>query len=378
MSSPAHAVTVGVLRERVERERRVALVPNDVGKLATRMRVVVETGAGAQAGHDDAAYAAAGASVLPRADVLGGADIALAIRPLADLPREGCTLIGFGGHDPGYRARLEAHGVLHLALERMPRITRAQAMDALSSQASCAGYAAVLEGARHLDVMLPMLTTAAGIVRPAKMIALGAGVAGLQALATARRLGAQTWGFDVRAAAAEQVESLGAKFVGVETAPSAEAAGGYAVAQSDDEQVRLRRALAPHLDGMQLIVTTAQIPGRPAPLLIDDDTLARLTPGTVIVDLAAETGGNTSATRADEVVECGGVIILGPTDLPSRVARDASMLLSGNMRALLAHLVGSDGALRLDHEDAILGPMIGAQALPAPAEAVAAPQPVAA
>ena len=367
MSSPAHAATVGVLRELADRERRVALVPADVPKLAARVRVVVEAGAGLAAGYPDAAYLGAGAELSTRAEILGRADIVLALRPIADRLPPGSTLIGLGGHDAACRTRLEEGGVLHLALERMPRITRAQAMDVLSSQASCAGYAAVLEGTRHLDVMLPMLTTAAGIVRPAKMIALGAGVAGLQALATARRLGAQTWGFDVRAAAAEQVESLGAKFVSVEAAPAADAAGGYAAAQSDDDQARLRRALAPHLDGMQLIVTTAQIPGRAAPLLIDDETIARLAPGTVIVDLAAESGGNTSATRPDEVVERGSVIILGPTDLPSRVARDASMLLSGNMRALLGHLIGADGEIRLDREDAILGPMIGAQALPAPA-----------
>ncbi len=235
-------------------------------------------------------------------------------------------------------------------------------MDVLSSQASVAGYASVLEGARLLDILLPMLTTAAGIIKPAKMIAIGAGVAGLQAIATARRLGAVTHGFDVREAAREQVESLGAKFVPVDLAMlAAEAAGGYAGQQSAEQQERLRRALAPHLASMNLVITTAQIPGRPAPLLIDEAAIAQMPPGSVIVDLAAETGGNCALTRPDELVTVGGVRILGPTNLASTAATTASQLFSGNIRSLLDHLIDDTGHLRLDPADPITGPLLGGE-----------------
>jgi NAD(P) transhydrogenase subunit alpha len=244
-------------------------------------------------------------------------------------------------------------------------------MDVLSSQAAIAGYAAVIEGARALDVLLPMLTTAAGIIKPAKMIALGAGVAGLQAIATARRLGAITHGFDVREAAREQVESLGAKFVFADAALlSPEVAGGYAREQSVDQQARLRRALTGHLVPMQLIVTTAQIPGGPAPLLIDEETIAALQPGSVIVDLAAETGGNCVLTQPDEIVTVGGVRILGPTNMPSAAATDASRLFSGNIRALLEHLVDEQGHLKLESDDPITVALLAGQ-LPSRALAAA-------
>jgi NAD(P) transhydrogenase subunit alpha len=209
-----------------------------------------------------------------------------------------------------------------------------------------------------------MLTTAAGVIKPANMIALGAGVAGLQALATARRLGAVTHGFDVRESAREQVESVGATFISADVAfASAETRGGYAREQSADEQALLRRALADHLRSMQLIVTTAQIPGHQAPLLIDDETLAVLAPGTVIIDLAAESGGNTSRTRADKEVSLGGVTIFGPTQLASQAAGDASRLYGGNIRHLLEHLGTENGALKLDPSDAITSALLG---LPAP------------
>jgi NAD(P) transhydrogenase subunit alpha len=272
--------------------------------------------------------------------------------------------VSLGGHDLDLGERLRQRSVIHLALERIPRTTRAQAMDVLSSQASIAGYASVLEGARALSVLLPMLTTAAGTIKPAKMIALGAGVAGLQAIASARRLGAVVHGFDVRAAAREQVESLGARFVSVDgNFGAGESAGGYAREQSRDQQALLRRALAPHLAPMQLVIATAQIPGRPAPLLIDHETLGTMQPGAVIVDLAAETGGNCEVTRPDQTVIVNGVRVMGPTDLPSLMATDASRMFSGNIRALLAYLLSEPGRLNLDASDPIRGALLAGQHL---------------
>src|SRR5260221_10985863 len=285
-------IKVGVLLERASGERRVALIPTDIKKLNSKATFIVESGAGREAGFDDNTYMGAGARIAAQREILEISDVIVKIRPPGanEIPPCGRTLVSPGGRDPYIVESLRKRSVIHLALERIPRTTRAQAMDVLSSQASIAGYASVLEGARALGVLLPMLITAAGTVKPARMIALGAGVAGLQAIATARRLGAVVHGFDVRAAAREQVESLGARFAVVDAGIGAgENAGGYAGEQSSDQQAQLRRALASTLAQMQLIVTSAQIPGRPAPLLIDDETLAGLAPGTVIVDLAAET-----------------------------------------------------------------------------------------
>jgi NAD(P) transhydrogenase subunit alpha len=355
-------VTLGVLRERCD--ARVALTPNDVKRLVDKARILVERNAGRETGFSDEAYVEAGAQTVDLAAILESADIIAKVRGPAEAEglRPGTLLISLGGRDRDLAERLRKRSITHLGLERMPRTTRAQSMDVLSSQAAIAGYAAVLEGTRWLSTMLPMLTTAAGVIRPANMIALGAGVAGLQAIATARRLGAVTHGFDVREAAREQVESLGAKFVfpDVQLA-SAEAAGGYASTQSTDQQHRLRRALTEHLIKMQLIVTTAQVPGNRAPLLLDDETVASLQPGTVIVDLAAETGGNCTLTRPDEVVHVEGVHILGPTNMASAVATDASRLFGGNVRALLDHLIDKEGRLYLDPDDPITGPLLAGQ-----------------
>ena len=377
MPPEREAATLVVLAERLPDERRVALVPREIAKLSAKVRMMVEAGAGAEAGFSDDDYRAAGAMVGGRDQLLAAADIAVAVRAperLAGL-RTGATLISLGAHNAELAADLLAQGINHLGLERLPRITRAQSMDVLSSQATVAGYAAVIAGAQALDTLMPMLTTAAGSIKPARMIALGAGVAGLQAIATARRLGAVAHGFDVRAAAREQVESLGAKFVfpdtsvpgsGVGSGPPpsgltvAEAAGGYASDQTVDQQAVLRRALTPALADMQLVVTSAQIPGRPAPILIDDETLAAMTPGAVIVDLAAETGGNTTRTKADSVVAVGRIRILGSTHLPSLMATDASRLFSNNLRALLDHLLDEDGRLRLSRDDAITDALLGA------------------
>ena len=370
MSSSSQKLIAGVIAERAQGERRVAIVPSDVRRLEPKATFLVEPGAGQAAGFTDDAYALAGATLTNREALLARADVIVAVRFPVDVDswRENGVLISLGTRDAALEAVLAKRRVTHLALERVPRIARAQSMDVLSSQAAIAGYAAVLEGARSLDVMLPMLTTAAGSIKPARMIALGAGVAGLQAIATARRLGAITHGFDIREAAREQVESVGAKFVHTGTPlASADGSGGYAAEQAAEEQERLRRALAPQLVSMQLIITTAQVPGRRAPLLIDALTLAGLTPGTVIVDLAAESGGNCEATRPDDVVEVGGVRIHGPTNLPSTVATDASRLFSGNLRSLLEHLLSADGQLRLESGDPITGPLLGSQARLEPA-----------
>jgi len=359
-------IKVGILRERSSGERRVAVIPADVKKLDPKVTFVVESGAGREAGFDDNAYIGAGARIAAQREVLEVADLVVKIRPPGanEMPLAGRILVSLGGRDPSIVGALRKQSVLHLALERIPRTTRAQSMDVLSSQASIAGYAAVLEGARALGVLLPMLTTAAGAIKPARMIALGAGVAGLQAIATARRLGAIVHGFDVHAAAREQVESLGARFALVDTGTGiGESAGGYAREQSSEQQAQLRRGLSTHLATMQLVITTAQIPGRPAPLLIDRETLGTMKPGAVIVDLAAETGGNCEVTRADETVTVNGVQVMGPTNLPSVVAGDASRLFSGNIRSLLAYLLDASSRLRLDPTDPFIGAMLDSQSV---------------
>ena len=358
-------INIGVVAERAAGERRVALIPTDIGKLTSKARFIIESGAGREAGFDDNAYVEAGARIGDSREVLEDCDVVVKVRPpgRGETPGAGRTLISLGGHDPDLGEFLRKRSVIHLALERVPRTTRAQAMDVLSSQASIAGYASVLEGARALDILLPMLTTAAGTIKPARMIALGAGVAGLQAIATARRLGAVVHGFDVRAAAREQVESLGAKFVSVDDTDigAGEGTGGYAREQSHDQQARLRRALSAHLATMHLVITTAQIPGRPAPLLIDREALGTMQPGAVIVDLAAESGGNCEVTQPNETVTVNGVRIMGPTNLPSLIARDASRFFSGNIRSLLAYLLERSSRLNLEASDPISGALLAGQ-----------------
>jgi NAD(P) transhydrogenase subunit alpha len=352
----SNRIKVGVLRERASGERRVALIPADLKRLNSNATFVVESGAGREAGFDDDAYASAGTRIAAQREILDTSDVIVKIRPpdANEFPLSGRTLVSLGGRDPYVVDSLRKRSVIHLALERIPRTTRAQAMDVLSSQASIAGYASVLEGARALGVLLPMLTTAAGTIKPARMIALGAGVAGLQAIAAARRLGAVVHGFDVRAAAREQVESLGARFAEVDAnIVAGESAGGYASEQTIAQQAQLRRALSTHLATMQLIIATAHIPGRPAPLLIDRETLGVMKPGSVIVDLAAESGGNCEVTRPDETITVNGVRVMGPTNLASLVASDASRLFSGNIRSLLAYLLEGSNRLRLDASDPI-------------------------
>jgi H+-translocating NAD(P) transhydrogenase subunit alpha len=326
--------------------------------------VRIERGAGTNAGVSDAAYEEAGAVVVDDLlDGYRGADVVAKVqRPdaiEAERIPDGCTLIALlqPATSTELVERLSGRGITCLALEKVPRITRAQSMDVLSSQATVAGYKAVLLGAMELDKFLPMLTTAAGSIAPARVFVLGAGVAGLQAIATARRLGAIVSGFDIRAAAAEQVKSLGATFVGPDLAsPGAETAGGYAREQSSDEQERTLSAIGSHLPAIDLAITTAQIPGRPAPLLITEEMVARMRPGSVIVDLAAETGGNCAVTRPGETVTVGGVKVIGPLNLASTAPLHASQMFSRNVLTLLQHLI-REGTLTVDLADEITGAM---------------------
>jgi NAD(P) transhydrogenase subunit alpha len=340
----------------------VALVPDGVARLKKlNLDVRVERGAGAPAFHPDAAYEAAGAQIADAGAVFGSEVIVKVQRPSLDE----CDRLGSGailislipaGTSDELLQRLAARGVTALALERVPRITRAQSMDVLSSQATVAGYKAVLLGASRSPRLLPMLTTAAGNIPPARAFVVGAGVAGLMAIATARRLGAQVSGFDVRAAAREQVLSLGATFVGPEPTGDAEAAGGYARAQTEEEQRRTMETMAAHLRDQDLVITTAQIPGRPAPRLITEAMVRSMKPGSVIVDLAAETGGNCELTRAGEEVECQGVRIIGAVNLPGSVPFHASFMFSKNVVTLLSHLRSND-TIAIDVADEIVNPM---------------------
>jgi NAD(P) transhydrogenase subunit alpha len=295
------------------------------------------------------------------AQALSGAHVILAVQPpgaseLQHFPA-GSVLISLvpPGSTADLLPALTARQVTSLALERVPRITRAQSMDILSSQATVAGYKAVLLGAGAMPRLLPMMTTAAGSLTPAKALIIGAGVAGLQAIATARRLGAVVSAFDVRPAVKEQVMSLGATFV--EVGVTAEGTGGYAREQTADEQARIQQALATHIKDMDLVVSTAAIPGKRAPVLVTEEMVASMKPGSVIVDLAAETGGNCAITRAGETVtSANGVTVLGPVNLAATVPLHASQMFSKNVLTLLQHLI-KDGAVVIDLNDEITGPM---------------------
>jgi NAD(P) transhydrogenase subunit alpha len=347
-------VRVGVTKETVAGERRVALVPESVKRLAgAGFDVVVEPGAGAAAAFTDEAYAAAGAT-------LGdpwGADAVLKVRgPTADEVeklREGALLIGFLQPltDADGIERLARRGVVAFAVESIPRITRAQPMDALSSQATVTGYKAALFAADRLPRFFPMLMTAAGTVAPAKVLVLGAGVAGLQAIATARRLGAVVTGFDVRPVVREQIESLGATWLDLGVG-GAEAEGGYARELTPEEQRAQQEALESRIGGFDVVITTAAVPGRAAPRLIPAAAVAAMGTGSVIVDLAAETGGNCELTVPGEIVEREGVTIVGLTDVASTMPSHASQLYGRNLIALLTHLAPG-GELNLDWSDEI-------------------------
>jgi len=344
----------------------VALAPDSAGRLVkSGLEVAVQRGAGLNAGFRDDAYMAVGATIVPDARELlaTGQVIAKVQPPTAEevgAMSEGASLISLmrPGQHQELASVLARRNVSALALELVPRITRAQSMDVLSSQSTVGGYKAVLLGAAELGKFLPMLTTAAGNISPARVFVIGAGVSGLQAIATARRLGGVVSAFDVRPAAREQVQSLGASFVATElVSASAETAGGYARAQTNEEQQRTLAAIAGHIKDVDLVITTAQIPGRRAPTLITADMVRTMRAGSVIVDLAVETGGNCELAKLGETVHAHEVTILGPVNLPSSVAFHASQMFGRNILALLQHLV-KDGAVVLDPADEITGAML--------------------
>jgi NAD(P) transhydrogenase subunit alpha len=323
---------------------------------------VVERGAGVSAGFPDPAYEKAGATLGSRDEVLGQSDVVLSVQIPADGLRQiraGSIVIGLvlGNRDAIATAARELN-LTTLAMELVPRTTKAQSMDVLSSQATIAGYQAVLLGASHLARILPMLTTAAGTIPPGKAFILGAGVAGLQAIATARRLGAVVSAFDVRPVVKEQVQSLGATFIEAEAVTkAAEGAGGYARELAEEQQQKVLAAVGKHLPGMDLVITTAQIPGKPAPRLITREMVQSMKPGSVIVDLAVETGGNCELSKPGETVSASGVTILGPLNLPSQIPQHASVMYSRNVQALLEHLT-KEGKVVVAADDVVAGPMI--------------------
>jgi len=345
---------VGVTCESTAGERRVALVPETVAKLeAAGFEVVVEPGAGAPASFPDADYAEAGATL---GDPWAADAVVKVRKPSAEeigKLRSGQMLIGFLEplSDPAGLEALAGRGVTAFALESVPRTTRAQAMDALSSQATVGGYKAALLAAETLPRFFPMLMTAAGTVPPAKVLVIGAGVAGLQAIATVRRLGAVTTGFDVRPAVREQIESLGANWLDLGVT-GAEAEGGYARELTAEEMTAQQAALEERIAGFDVVITTAAVPGRPAPKIIPASAVEAMRPGSVIVDLAADSGGNCELTQPGEIVVRGGVTLVGTTNLPSTMPYHASMLYSRNVQALLLHLA-PEGTLALDWADEI-------------------------
>jgi NAD(P) transhydrogenase subunit alpha len=357
-------MNITVLRETGADEARVALMPDSVQKLvAAKASITIESGAGLGAARTDDDYREAGATVVDdRKAALAAADILVTInRPakqdFLDL-KAGTVVLGFLRplDEPIELTPCLESGLTTFAMELVPRITRAQSMDALSSMATVAGYKAVLLGANRIPRMFPMLMTAAGTVPPARVLVLGAGVAGLQAIATARRLGAVVEAYDVRAAAGEQVRSLGAKFLEVDLGGlQTEDKGGYAVELSEEALARGRALIAEHAQTADVVITTAQVPGRPAPLLMDEDAVNGMKRGSIVIDLAGSTGGNVTLSKADDEVERNGVVILAPTNLPGTVPVHASQLYSRNVTAFLNLLI-KDGALHVDMEDTVVGP----------------------
>jgi H+-translocating NAD(P) transhydrogenase subunit alpha len=358
---------VGVPRESFPGERRVALVPGVLPNLAkTGLEVVIEAGAGVEAGYPDAAYVDKGAKVLSsRADVFSAADIIVQVLSYgandrtgrADIPlfKRGQVLIGFLRPLGEVKSLQEiaAAGVTSFSVELMPRITRAQSMDALSSMATISGYKAVLIGADKLPRIFPMLTTAAGTITPSRVLVIGAGVAGLQAIATARRLGAVVSAYDLRPAVKEQVQSLGGRFVELPLeVADAQDAGGYAKAQDESFYQRQRELLGKVVAESDVVITTAVVPGKKSPVLVTKEMVAGMAPGSVIVDLAAERGGNCELTRADEIIAINGVTIVGTINLASTVPYHASQMYAKNLANFLTHLM-KDGKLQVNLDDEI-------------------------
>lgn len=359
---------IAVPRETVAGETRVALVPDGASRLkAAGHEIVVEHDAGLAAGYLDEAYVAAGAQIAADMKVTcATAELTLRVAPPQmhptlgaheiDLMPSGSALLCFLGRDRAsdLAQKLSARGITAFAIERLPRISRAQSMDALSSMSTVAGYKAVLLAAAHAPKMFPLMMTAAGTLAPSRVLVLGAGVAGLQAIATARRLGAVVEAFDVRPAVREEVESLGAKFLAPDLVSAAAAdSGGYATALSADHEAKERAVIASSLPNVDVVITTALIPGRPAPLLVTAEMVKLMRAQSVIVDMAAEAGGNCALTVKGETVSREGVTILGPVNLPASVPGHASMMYSRNLVALVKHLA-PEGALKMDGEDEIV------------------------
>ena len=352
---------IGVLAEEAPGEKRVAISPDSVRAYRKKgVEVAIEAGAGAGSFISDQVLAEAGAKTVSAAEAVKDADVILTVRrPEAKAlasARTGALVVGLMepyGDVSGLSALAE-QGLTVLALELLPRITRAQAMDVLSSQANLAGYKAVIDAAEQYYRAFPMMMTAAGTVPPARVFVMGAGVAGLQAIATARRLGAVVSATDVRAAAAEQVQSLGAKFIFVEGLKDAATQGGYAKELSEDDRKKQAALIAEHLKSQDIVVTTALIPGRSAPVLITKEMAESMKPGSVIVDLAVERGGNCALSEAGKIVEHRGVTIMGLLNLPSRLAGNASMLYAKNLQNFLDLVISKEGALAVNWEDEII------------------------
>jgi NAD(P) transhydrogenase subunit alpha len=350
---------IGVPKETAAGEHRVALVPEVVGKLKAKgLDVVVQSGAGDDALLTDAAFAEAGAKISSDAGEIWSSDVVVTIAPpdpeqIRSLG-SGSILIGFLAPltSPATTRALADKHATAFAMEVVPRISRAQTMDALSSQSNVAGYRAALLGAEELGRFYPMLMTAAGTIPPAKVLVLGVGVAGLQAIATAKRLGARTTGYDVRPEVAEQVQSLGAQWLDLGLEASGE--GGYARELTDEERARQQQALTNAIKGFDVVITTALVPGRPAPKLVTAEAVEGMKPGSVIVDLAGESGGNCELTVPGETVVRHDVKIVSPLNLPAGMAEHSSQLFARNVLALLELFIGEDGALNIDFDDEII------------------------
>ena len=351
-------LSIGVLKETLPGERRVAITPKVIDVLTKAgAEVLIETGAGLDSGFPDEDFTAKGAKIASSAALADAAQILLTVRvpEPAGLVKKGQIVIGLA--DPLTDPQLAAHyaqaGATLFSLELVPRITRAQSMDVLSSMASIGGYKAVLLAASALPRLFPMMSTAAGTVPPARVLVIGAGVAGLQAIATARRLGAVVSGYDVRAAVKEQIESLGAKFVSITIGASGEGQGGYARALTDEEIRSQREQMAAVLKEQDVVITTAAVPGRKAPILVTRDMVHVMSPGSVIVDLAAERGGNVELTKPGETIVENGVIVIGPVNLPATVPNHASQMYGRNIVTFLKNMMTKEGALNIDLNDEI-------------------------
>lgn len=349
-------MTIGVLKEG-DNENRVVLLPEHVANLVKKeFQVQVEKGAGQAAFAPDESYTEAGATIKSRAEILKGADMIFSIHPPAETIPEGKILISILGplSNRSYVDKLVKEGVTSYSLDMIPRSTRAQAVDVLSSMATVAGYKSVLVAAGSVPKFFPMFMSASGTIKPSRVLILGAGVAGLQALATARKLGAIVEVFDVRAAVKEEVLSLGGKFVEVEGAKDEASAGGYAVEQTEEYKKKQAELIQQHARQANVVITTAQIPGREAPKLITKETVADMQPGSVIVDLAASTGGNCELTKNNETVVSGGVTIIGNSNFASTMPSDASKMLGNNYLNFLNMMIDEEGKVNLDIEDEIV------------------------